>query len=288
MQSGCKSVCAKCRWVLALLMLKAAWAHGDVQTQPPHPKTTPCLLEKLTSQNSYLQDFGGGAVLRVPRCLVPGLKIKDPNTPIKSGSLSMVFWFPDMTLTSWTPPVSYFLDEAQHKKYIPQRNRFPVRIFTLFNVNSAYQPDPTPHQIEKNMARLGNVQRIQTPYPDLMAEVSKAWVKKHPDAAKFNIDVNARFAEKPHSPYDIYMICDPPTKIIPGDNCKAYVYEKTHEFEYMMEFPHEAVSHTDGLVRAIDKLVGKWWESAHVGGNNPKALRRMGRFPVGRSTAIHQ
>jgi len=153
------------------------------------------------------------------------------------------------------------LDQAGHKKYIPQRNRFRVHVFTLFYSKGSYQPNPTPHQIEKNRALGGlyAVRRIPTPYPGLMAEVGKSWIKKHPEAANFNVNVERRFAEKPHSPYDLYMECDPPTVIIPGDNCRAYVYEKKHGFEYLMEFPNEAIAHTDGVIRTLDKLIDRWW-----------------------------
>lgn len=247
--------------IFSICLSDLASAHTDTQVKSSHDSKTPCLEKKLTPQNSYLQDFGGGAVLHIPRCLIPGLQIKDPSKPIKAGSLSMVFWFPDMTLTMWKPPMDYFLDEAKHKKYIPQRNRFRVDVITMFYTKGSYQPDPTPHQIEKNMAVIGSVQRIPTPYPGLMAEVSKSWIKKHPDAAKFNVNIESRFAETPNSPYDLYMTCDPPTKVIAGDNCRAYVYEKKHQFQCFMKFPHEAMPHTDALIRSIDLMIDRWWGS---------------------------
>lgn len=247
---------------LSLMLSNQVLAQSKPQEAPSKTKPTPCLEKKLTPENSYLQDFGGGAVLRIPRCLIPGLKIKDPQKPIKAGSLSMVFWFPDMTLTMWKSPMDYFLDEAGHKKYTPNRNRFRVNIISLFYTKSNYPGDPTPHQIEKNMAVGGKyaVTKIPTPYPGLMAEVSTKWFKSDPSAAtKFNPMASYRYSEESNSPYDLFMQCGPPAKALPGDNCRTYVLEKKHDFEYFMYFPDGAIAHTDQLIRSINKLINRWW-----------------------------
>ena len=89
-----------------------------------------------------------------------------------------------------------------------------------------------------------------------MAEIAESWIAKHPQAIKFNPNEQGRFAEKPHSPYDLYMECGPPSA--PGADCRAHVYEKRHGFEYVMLFPNEAVAHTDSLIRSIDKLIDRW------------------------------
>lgn len=56
-----------------------------------------------TPENSYLQDFGYGAILRVPKCLVSNLDYTKLKQPVKFEEIGMTFYYPDMTLKDWSP-----------------------------------------------------------------------------------------------------------------------------------------------------------------------------------------
>ena len=63
------------------------------------------------------------------------------------------------------------------------------------------------------------------------------------------------YVAKPESPYELSMICDKPVE---GVQCVAYVYSKKHCFQHRMGSAAEAVTHTDELIRVVDRTIDQW------------------------------
>lgn len=228
--------------------------------------TLPRIDAAVTPANSVLFDFGYGEVVRVPKILISPSSIpKDPKEPIRAKAISMTFWYPDMTLTGWVSLMDIIF-EKKRGVYVSQKDRFRVNIVYLF-----YSPgdlrnlppgqgelmEPGPEQIDRNLAN-GHKDLESRRFPSglagIDATVSERWAKAHPNLPKHDPTKGGDYVAKRGSPYELWMDCDGEA----GVECVAHVYSKKYRFQYRMIFAPEAVQHTDELIRAIDKMIGRW------------------------------
>jgi hypothetical protein len=257
--------------MLALVLALVPWLGGASADAQKSSERPPVRLDTpVTPENSYLQDFGHGVVLRLPKILYPSLDFPSLNQPVKAAAIAMTFLYPDMTQSGWQSATGILL-EKERGTYVPQKDRFPVNIIWMFYtppdsdnfVPGSKQPsfrfEPRPPRIELNRHCLrikegqcdSPMRRIPSGIDGIDAQVSEKWAKAHPEARRRSPADGGTYVAKPDSPYELLMDCG-------ALECRAHVYSKKHHFQYRMLFPSEAVSHTDALIGSIDKMIGGW------------------------------
>lgn len=224
------------------------------------------LTARLTPANSVIVDFGHGGRMRVPKLLLQPAAIPgDANKIINAQIISLTFLFPDMVLADWVPQIDTIF-EKQRGRYVAQPNRFIVRINSLFyspgdlgNLPPEKQElwSPRPFRMAINQA-IGEKEpsvRLPTQFIGLersvLAEVAKSY------AGRQGIRGNERggqYLSKEDQPYELLMDCSPPS----GLQCMADVFDKESHFQYEIIFPPEGISHTDAIVRSINKMISGW------------------------------
>ena len=229
----------------------------------------------MTPENSFLQDFGNGGILRIPKIVYPNAVFDHPEKPVQGEIASLTLQFPDMTLTDWKSHMDIIF-EKQRGSYVPQKDRFPVYISALFYSPGNMGLMPTgqrtvwslrPALALKNSTSGKKLTFTDSKYiglsvpqveetPAEKADREKRIEKQAEERKKNGWHESNRvtYVEKPGSPYELFMDCDDPSSL----KCDAYVYSKSSQFQYRMNFPPEAVAHTDALIRAINKMIDQW------------------------------
>jgi hypothetical protein len=264
------------------LALMGALNAQAAPAQAADSKVAPARLDApLTSANSYLQDFGYGVILRLPRSLEPTLDFDHINQPVKAEAIAMTFLFPDMVQTEWASPMEIIFEQQRGIHRPPQKDRFPVNIVWMFytppesdNFSSGPQPpfrfEPRPPRILLNLgsrdpkpplkptfvnSKYAGIREARFQVDKAEAERYKIYHDKQIELAKKNgWDLSKgnspAYVEKPGSSYELYMAC--------SSECLAHVYSKRSHFQYRMNFAPEAVAHTDELIRAINTMIDQW------------------------------
>jgi hypothetical protein len=249
----------------------------------------------VTRANSVLFDFGYGAILRVPKALLPAAVIpKDPNKAIEAQTLSMVFQFPDMTPAVWEGQMHRVFDEQAGNRHVPQPDRFPVFVQYMFyspgdmgiikswehsmialpewrppsqlqhseiivglGLNGAPPPVDWDHALSiKPKIADSKYEGLR----DVLFPIDQAY---HDRAAKYWKERSMDSDKMDRQPPFIERENDPYELYMICDQpdsfkCEAHVYDKNSHFQYRMMFPVEAVAHTDQLIRTINKMIDGW------------------------------
>jgi hypothetical protein len=274
---------AACTLALAFfVVLGFNGSAADAQEASQRNGTKERIDAPVTHANSVLVSFEEsptehGPTLRMPKMLFSASVIpNDPKQPIRTDTVEMTFFYPDMTLTNlWAPEIPRQPYRIYNPNYNPQTDRFWVHMLWMFysppdadtfvlgsEQPRHWGPDPRPPRIELNRHcyRFVNghcnfpMRRVPSGIKGIIALHAEDWIETHPEAAIHHPEKGGVYVESMNSPYELVMDCDAFTSL----RCLAFVYSKKYHFQYRMEFPPEAVGRTDELIRKIDTMLGQW------------------------------
>ena len=254
------------------------------ENPPPHPAR---LDTQITPANSVLVDFGGGAILRVPKLLIAETMIpKDLKQPIKMEQISMVFQYPDMVETTYSSPMTLIIERTEGR-HVRTPDVFPVYVKSLFHseevpahngaggmviIGHKLRPVTLLERLAANVkenakehhvvddkitfsdAKYEGLREIHIPVTDpaYKERSEKTW-----RASGWDGKYEVKYVERVGNPYELYMECDP-VDSPNSSKCDADVYIKHNHFQYHMIFPPEGVAHTDQLIRKVNKMISGW------------------------------
>ncbi len=245
----------------------------------------------VTASNSALYDLGDGVRLRIPMTVV-GLtpeRLKEIKQPI-SWDMPIFnllsFTYPEMTQSRYAPETdtdsSRFSVWMRWLFYSPEgtgmtapdepRNVYRVRPSRmLLNSKIGFEEAEHPDKHYKRSSEIPPYEPtiVKSKYPGLIEvrfpETER--IKKYRSDDKKIIKQNGgneRYADvrepifvaEEDATYELYMRCEVMEDV--SDKCAAEIFSKSTHFQYRIEFSYAAISRTDELVRAINRLLTAW------------------------------
>ena len=257
----------------AALMLAAFCVPASLYGAPNQiTASTPTAIPIVNSDGngeSVPVELYPGVILHVPNAVL-GIKKEKTLAPVKADSISLVFEYPDMTLTDWPGPVMKSL-QILDNKYVPTPDRFPVLVERVFfspgeegNAERRTLPDSRPPRIEYNVhcrpfaGYDKTCTSVMAPtisaVPGVDELIWKEWVKMHPGEIH-NPSEGGIYINKPDAAYELWMDCGS----FKAPDCTAYVFVKASHLQYKMDFTSEAIFHISDLIIKFNSLLNSWF-----------------------------